>query len=538
MVRLVFFSRGSSRAFSFRVREQGKIMSEVEITDVGAIDHLRFAVPEQGGVVVLTGRNGSGKTTALNAIESAITTQTLVTPRDGCSTGHVDAFGVTLRVGRRSSRKGELEVTSLDGSVSPAMLVDPGFKSEDASDAARVKALLSLAGAVPQVSDFYDLVGTQSEFEAVIPEDLSDEKDVVALAGKVKRSLEQAARQQEDKAENETGKASAYRKGVEDLDLTAVPDPETLNQQLEEAIRFETNLKSQAVTAMRQSQSAAAARIQLARAEVKQSVDLTSDIDAARLAVNSLAPEVKLATNVVELARAELAAAQKKVDAAVAESARLQREEQIANEKLEALDQRQAESRQQSEALASAIAGWQKTIADAESIVAPTNDELDAAEHAVAAARKSIGDAAVLRRALEQVQQADAHEKAAKEATRLAIKLRDAGRGTDDVLSTLVGRCGTPLTVRDGRLFIETSRGPTRFSELSHGERWRIAIDIALESLARSSERAPLLYIPQEAWEGLDPLNRSVVVRHAQERKVVLLTAECSEGDTIGVNVH
>ncbi len=102
-------------------------MSTIELTNIGPIEHLVIPVPERGGLCVLRGRNGRGKTKALEAVESALTGRGKLDVRDGALRGEVEAFGVTLKIGRSTRRTGELEVQSLDGRLSPAELVDPGL---------------------------------------------------------------------------------------------------------------------------------------------------------------------------------------------------------------------------------------------------------------------------------------------------------------------------------------------------------------------------------------------------------------------------
>ncbi|MCB1771940.1 MAG: AAA family ATPase, partial [Candidatus Competibacteraceae bacterium] len=47
-------------------------MNNIMIKNIGAIESVSIPVPKGGGVVVLRGRNGSGKSTALDAIQSAV----------------------------------------------------------------------------------------------------------------------------------------------------------------------------------------------------------------------------------------------------------------------------------------------------------------------------------------------------------------------------------------------------------------------------------------------------------------------------------
>jgi DNA repair exonuclease SbcCD ATPase subunit len=55
-------------------------MKNIEIKNIGPIASVTIPVPEAGGVVVLTGRNGSGKSHALEAVSAATTGQGEATP--------------------------------------------------------------------------------------------------------------------------------------------------------------------------------------------------------------------------------------------------------------------------------------------------------------------------------------------------------------------------------------------------------------------------------------------------------------------------
>ena len=79
------------------------------------------------------------------------------------------------------------------------------------------------------------------------------------------------------------------------------------------------------------------------------------------------------------------------------------------------------------------------------------------------------------------------------------------------------------------RLVLDTRRGATYFADLSHGERWKLAIDIALDALGDRG----VLVIPQESWEGCDNVARGEIAMHARTRGVVVLTAACSTDERI-----
>jgi ABC-type multidrug transport system ATPase subunit len=110
---------------------------------------------------------------------------------------------------------------------------------------------------------------------------------------------------------------------------------------------------------------------------------------------------------------------------------------------------------------------------------------------------------------------------------------REAAGAVDQVLSDMVARVTKRLRVEAGRLVCDTDRGAELLSDLSGGERWRLAVEIAAEQVGQGG----LVTVPQEAWEGLDPQNRAEVAEIARRVGVVLLTAECSENSEIAAEV-
>ena len=103
-------------------------MKAIEIENIGPIRSLRMTLPKKGGVLVLRGRNGLGKSTAIDAVGAAIKGEGSLDVRRGAARGTVDACGVAIRVSRNTRRSGELEVDTLEGKLSVAELVDPGLK--------------------------------------------------------------------------------------------------------------------------------------------------------------------------------------------------------------------------------------------------------------------------------------------------------------------------------------------------------------------------------------------------------------------------
>ena len=128
----------------------------------------------------------------------------------------------------------------------------------------------------------------------------------------------------------------------------------------------------------------------------------------------------------------------------------------------------------------------------------------------------------------QQKAKAESLSVSAQEHAQEAIDLRAKAKQTDEVLSEIVSTLsGCPLTVIEGRLSTQTKRGPTFYADLSMGERWRIALEIAIAAVGEGG----LLVIPQEAWEGLDPQNREAIAKQAKAARVVILTAECYDSE-------
>ena len=169
-----------------------------------------------------------------------------------------------------------------------------------------------------------------------------------------------------------------------------------------------------------------------------------------------------------------------------------------------------------------------EALAQVEAIQAPTENDLRLAVNAVAVARQAQATGVLIRRALEQEELADLAKADAKTHRLRAEILRGAARGTEQVISAAIQRVvPRGLYVHEGRLVVDHARGQIPFAELSHGERWRLALDVAIDAVGEGG----LLVVRQEAYEGLDDENRQAVAAHARRRRSVILTAEASMDD-------
>jgi len=480
---------------------------QIEIENVGAIPRLTINLPDEGGVAVLRGPNGSGKSTGLEATERLLTNKGSVQVRDGQLNGKVKGLGYTLNVSRNPRRTGELqaEIVTLDGRLSVAELVDPGIKDPGAADAKRIKALVSLVETEATPELFYDLCGGRDEFDRLVSASAAEATDLLTMAARIKRDLEAKARDAEDQANHADGHARAGRESIEGVDLTAESDATVLQRAVEAAVRRDSELKSA---------QAAHARAKAAASEAQ------AKIDKQRLEYDG--PSLAEAQAHEQAAREFTTAAREHVlecERKLAE-ARADYEAKTANEAAAIRARKQAEAHERS------LAEWQKTLA-ASIPPAPTTDEVLTAAEALAEAHAAAEQGSKVRAAKEALAKADISAKAAAEHRKSAERLRNAARGTDDVLSSVVAKSSKLLRVEAGRLVLTTKRGLTYFADLSHGERWKIALDIAIEAVGKGG----LITVVQEAWESLQPANRRLINEHLKGTGVVMLTAQADDGE-------
>ena len=470
----------------------------IELDNIGAIRSAKILIPKDGGVVVLTGRNGSGKSTALDAIQSAMTGKGKPPITDMAKSGSVSVAGVTMKVSRSVRRQGELQVETLDGRLSIADLVDPGFVDPDCADAKRIKALVGLSKADISEGDLHG-------FPENLTKDLSLDDPVAAMA-ELRKRLNIGANEYEKLSAKDEAAATAILESLTG-DLDTPIDPAAAQERVTAAIRAMDALKKQSELAEAAKVRIAAARERMGHLSELPSLDLEKAIQDATRLEQETAQKKALA---VELkAKYEAALADYKESVVHRDAATDRFEDAQAQAKLRAeLDRQIQESHVEppsADALADAAA------------------ELDAAKAAQAkAAQQQV--------MMQQRERADALILTAQEYADEAKELREKAKQTDEVLSEIVSEIpACPLRVVDGRLVTDTKRGATFYSDLSAGERWRIALDIAIQAVGTGG----LLVIPQEAWEGLDPANRAAIDAQAKAAQVVVLTAECSADDGI-----
>ena len=69
-------------------------------------------------------------------------------------------------------------------------------------------------------------------------------------------------------------------------------------------------------------------------------------------------------------------------------------------------------------------------------------------------------------------------------------------------------------------------RGECYFADLSAGEKWSQVLPIAIKAVGTGG----VFVVPQEAYEGLSPRNRNLLLSHLRGSGVTAVTAEAADG--------
>jgi len=490
-------------------------LEEIVIEDVGPVEQLRIPLPVGGGLVLLTGDNGSGKSETLScarALMGSADDKKSLRPRDGEKSGSVEGCGVTIKVGRSNRETGELTVAALEDRLDIADLVDPGIADPNAADARRLKSLIRVAGVKADLDLFSDLLGDTFEIDAKVMK----EPDLINMAGGVKRSLEAKARSEENKAEACGVEAATCLKSVEGVDITGESDEAALQAAYREAANRDAEVKQRQLSAEQAQEAQCKAREALATANRQYdgpTLEWANDLhDAAAAthqermrAVRDLEESLMAARRFAEQSREALVQAEATLNAA-------------ANH-------------------ARTIEAWEQQIT-ADQPAAPTDAEISAAHQALARATTAMQNGAIVRNAKAKIEQANEWTKKRKASLKAAEQFRESAKGVDEVLSQVVAGLGCPIKVGEDdkglRLTIQhPKRGLTFFSELSMGEKVRIVLPIAVNAVGPGG----LFVAPQEFWEGLQPSAKRDVARLLKNTGVWMLTAQCADGPLVAQEV-
>lgn len=482
-------------------------MKTDQITISGAGPHAaKFVIPApaDGGVVILSGSNGIGKSHILSALGRLVTGKGDVAVSDDADKATAEWGSARLTVGKRSTISGELQVLAMDG-LNVSDFVDPGLKDPLAADAARIRKLLLLSGARVGVAGFHDLLGGKEAFEAIVP-DVADDPDPCKLAAAIKRQIESAARTVESQAEAALANAKAQTPLYADVDLDDEHDDDKLRREWDAARAADIRIGERERAAEYADSLIAQARESL----------------AAEVAAYADGPTIQRANEALSLAAAQLGAADQAVETAQAALDRAYAEQAKIRERCKAADlfQKNADKH------AATVANWQKQI-DTPRVTAPTAAEVAEVAKSSEFAKYRYDRGGVIRAAIKAKAEHDRLGDASLAATVKAKQLREAAAGTEDILTGLVAKLGMPFSVRKGRLCYKTDRDDHEIvSDLSHGERVKLGIDIVVNSIPKGGTLRPCLILDGVHWSALQPSVQNEVNLHAKANRC-LIFSEC-----------
>jgi len=469
----------------------------IKIKNIGAIAEAEIPYLPGGGVIELVGPQGCGKSTTLVAIDSLTGSKDKLPLRDHAPQGAVEGFGVSINLKSRTTRTGQPEVASLDSSLSVSDIVNPGIADPAAADARRLEALVRLAGIQPTREMFLPIFdGDEAVFEAVIPFQSISNGDLVSTAKRVRTQCQIAARSEEAATEHLKQQLAQLESQWKDVDLDACHDEAHLKSGYLAAVKYEADMLAAVKFAESHAEAVANAREKIAE------FDARPGKSAARAAAELVIAKAhrEACARVHQKAAADLAAAENAESAAhEQERFAIEREQQLG-------------------ALRQLIESSKLATHSAESI------EKASADRARAEARMETGR--LVRLAIEAKQKDAPLQREIDRSTSVALQLRHAAAATDRVVSEAFAVLGTPLRVDNDRLMINTSRGPTPFADLSDGERWKLALDIAIGCVGANG----IMTIPQSAWGELQPANKKAIADRLRSCNVLAYTCVATDG--------
>lgn len=500
-------------------------MREVKIENLNGIDSLSIPL-NIGRVVVLEGANGSGKSGAIDAVQAFVEKGAgRAEPSYGREFGQISGLGATMRVGRRQSRNGELEVQS--GGIDPSRFIDPGLKSEEAADAARVRELLNLAGVAIDDAEWVAHLGGQPAWDAIAQPKTLAERDPVERAARLKADLHKAAQGHESRRDVERGKADAIAAQIAAVDATAPHDATALADQRRQAELELARIKAERTSAAGRSKRYEAARAAITEAEQRSG---SSGVDSARAALaqadGALAQAVTQHDDAVQIVQ-NLRNQLRDAEAALSNATRSMESARHARTVA-------AGSLQNAEAAESSLAAARKVLDAGIGEPGPTADDQAAAEAAVRSAMDAEGRGAVIRAALARKSERDAADAEANRHDSEAARLRECAKSIDDVLTRAIQRAAPRGIVWvDGRLKVPHRGGLEFISKLSEGERTKLALEICADKVGSGG----LVMLAQRYWEALDPDRQADVVSIVSKLPITILTAQCRHGGALRVDI-
>ena len=489
-------------------------MSTINIKNVGPLRDLPIDIEDgSGGVIRLLAESGAGKSIALKAINCMLGgsggLEINDEAEDDGEKGLVEGLGAKVSIGKVTRSSGEAETPIIADRFDIANLVDPRDVSEDVRERRRIATLVGLGDAKADPALFYEIVGGKAIFDAIVSADAQKTDDIVELASRVKRAVDKAAKAKEDAAENATTNAKTAESFSVGIDMTQPFDADALLAAHTAATNRANTLKTQRTAYDEAKVKADEARAKLAEQNrTAMTVEAAQGVlDAAKTKAASIARRIDQLQSQLKEAQAEFnAAEQASLDAATI-----------------LLATKQAHA---------ALQGWKDQIASFEALPQPNDEEIAAADAAIAATKTAVDTGTLVRAGKLKLAEAETHRANAKELTKAAEVLRKAAAGVEGVLSKQIPP--GPLRVVNERLVLTTDRKKNEpYADLSEGERVRTAVPYMVDFIGSQVEegKSGVFTLPQRMWQDLQPADRDWLAKYCAERRVWIVTAEVAVGE-------
>jgi len=479
--------------------------SVIEIFGAGGIIVQRtIPIQQDGGITVLKGECGSGKTTSLDAVKTLLGNRVpSLTPNDTLGKGYVRGFGAEVKIGKQVRRSGvplnELEVQHIEDRFDLSQIVDPGMKDPEANDAVRLRAIVQNSGVTIDPEEFTGLVPENIDIDLSAVENSSDP---VEMASKFKRAVQAHALAIEKEAKPIQERATACQLSCEGVDLLGECDAEKLSEAYSQAVTNKAKLMEQRGAAQKMAES------------VKRAESRIADLNASYTGtpIELAEKEVEKQNREVELARELLEAAKKRLEKATSERSLAEKERD------RALDHE------------TALNAMKLVLDEADSMGSgPSDEEIEVASQAAQAAGEALSIGEAVRNAKSKHAEMLELTKRANLLIQQATSLRETAAQSDEVLSKAITVPG--VSWYGSRMLYETDGNKELFDRLSEGQRWRVAVDTAVIGLGElNGDGTRLSVLKQEAWQALDTKLRDHVYDLVKAGRINIVTGEVSDG--------
>lgn len=511
----------------------------ITIENFGPIVFQQFKfIP--GKITVAFGSNGAGKSESQIAADALVGNKEAlekVTLRDGAESGRISGFGRELRfTAKRKTNSGQVDVCVVEEGFSLARFVRPGFKDPEANDRQRLKDLASLLEIAPDPKAVYQLVGGLDEeraeleaeaeggglpadelqsrlakiearekaiYNAIVSEKTSKSKDPAEYVANLKADCDRAALENEKLALTLNGEAEGMEDTLPEIPDGTESDAEVLSSRLADAVNAKRALQTRDESATEAERLAKLAEGVLAAGQGQT-------VDEAQAALNSSKAEVEESEKLIAEIEAALDRERVRLDG-------LKRRVQDAQTALESAEQRRDE-------LAGARAALEAKAQH------PSPEEWEAAERAIKAAEDAVALGGKIRDAIETRAKIKAKREEASEATAEAEGLRSAAKRTVGLLVEPINDLHCGIEIDDNMRLIFTEH-PVRercpVEELSPGEAWTLALKL-ITRIVGGEDIEAFVTIPQEAIEGLDPINLQILIDEVAKTRLMLFVAKAS----------